>query len=186
MYKYNIHPLNWYRTAFDSFFSSAKVQYFVLPMVQVGSYWVFLSYCGIILQSLANWTGHSLANWTGQSVAYWIGHSVAYWIEQSVRNWIEHSVDNRIGLWVSEILHDGSHLFRSQVDLMPVWIIGDMNHRGQVWSEPTKLDTTLTVHMRRRTLEEKLEAIRLVEAGNSPRSVSDRLHIGHRDGCPLL
>ena len=33
--------------------------------------------------------------------------------------------------------------------------------------------------MRRRTLEEKLEAIRLVEAGNSPRSVSDRLHIGH-------
>ena len=128
MYKYNIHPLNWYRTAFDSFFSSAKVQYFVLPMVQVGSYWVFLSYCGIILQSLANWTGHSLANWTGQSVAYWIGHSVAYWIEQSVRNWIEqsvrnwieHSVDNRIGLWVSEILHDGSHLFRSQVDLMPV------------------------------------------------------------------
>ena len=31
--------------------------------------------------------------------------------------------------------------------------------------------------MRRRTLEEKLEAIRLVEAGNSPRSVSDRLHI---------
>ena len=34
-------------------------------------------------------------------------------------------------------------------------------------SEPTKLDTTLTVHMRRRTLEEKLEAIRLVEAGNS-------------------
>ena len=120
MYKYNIHPLNWYRTAFDSFFSSAKVQYFVLPMVQVGSYWVFLSYCGIILQSLANWTGHSLANWTGQSVAYWIGHSVAYWIEQSVRNWIEHSVDNRIGLWVSEILHDGSHLFRSQVNLTPV------------------------------------------------------------------
>ena len=120
MYKYNIHPLHWYRTAFDSFFSSAKVQYFVLPMVQVGSYWVFLSYCGIILQSLANWTGHSLANWTGQSVANWIGHSVAYWIEQSVRNWIEHSVDNRIGLWVSEILHDGSHLFRSQVDLMPV------------------------------------------------------------------
>ena len=33
--------------------------------------------------------------------------------------------------------------------------------------------------MRRRTLEEKLEAIRLVEEGNSPRSVSDRLHIGH-------
>ena len=33
--------------------------------------------------------------------------------------------------------------------------------------------------MRRRTLEEKLEAIRLGEAGNSPRSVSDRLHIGH-------
>ena len=33
--------------------------------------------------------------------------------------------------------------------------------------------------MRRRTLEEKLEAIRLVEAGYSPRSVSDRLHIGH-------
>ena len=33
--------------------------------------------------------------------------------------------------------------------------------------------------MRRRTLEEKLEAIRLVEAGNSPRSVSDRLHSGH-------
>ena len=33
--------------------------------------------------------------------------------------------------------------------------------------------------MRRRTLEEKLEAIRSVEAGNSPRSVSDRLHIGH-------
>ena len=33
--------------------------------------------------------------------------------------------------------------------------------------------------MRRRTLEEKLEAIKLVEAGNSPRSVSDRLHIGH-------
>ena len=33
--------------------------------------------------------------------------------------------------------------------------------------------------MRRRTLEEKLEAIRLVEAGNSARSVSDRLHIGH-------
>ena len=33
--------------------------------------------------------------------------------------------------------------------------------------------------MRRRTLEEKLVAIRLVEAGNSPRSVSDRLHIGH-------
>ena len=33
--------------------------------------------------------------------------------------------------------------------------------------------------MRRRTLEEKLEAIRLVEAGNSPRSVSNRLHIGH-------
>ena len=31
--------------------------------------------------------------------------------------------------------------------------------------------------MRRRTLEEKLEAIRLVEEGNSPRSVSDRLHI---------
>ena len=30
--------------------------------------------------------------------------------------------------------------------------------------------------MRRRTLEEKLEAIRLVEEGNSPRSVSDRLH----------
>ena len=129
MYKYNIHPLNWYRTAFDSFFSSAKVQYFVLPMVQVGSYWVFLSYCGIILQSLANWTGHSLANWTGQSVANWIGHSVAYWIEQSVRNWIEHSVDNRIGLWVSEILHDGSHLFRSQVDLMPVWIIGSSRAR---------------------------------------------------------
>ena len=120
MYKYNIHPLNWYRTAFDSFFSSAKVQYFVLPMVQVGSYWVFLSYCGIILQSLANWTGQSVANWIGHSVAYWIGHSVTYWIEQSVRNWIEHSVDNRIGLWVSEILHDGSHLFRSQVDLMPV------------------------------------------------------------------
>ena len=41
------------------------------------------------------------------------------------------------------------------------------------------MDTTLTVHMRRRTLEEKLEAIRLVEEGNSPRSVSDRLHIGH-------
>ena len=127
MYKYNIHPLNWYRTAFDSFFSSAKVQYFVLPMVQVGSYWVFLSYCGIILQSLANWTGHSLANWTGQSVANWIGHSVAYWIEQSVRNWIEHSVDNRIGLWVSEILHDGSHLFRSQVDLMPVRDLSSSN-----------------------------------------------------------
>ena len=127
MYKYNIHPLNWYRTAFDSFFSSAKVQYFVLPMVQVGSYWVFLSYCGIILQSLANWTGHSLANWTGQSVAYWIGHSVAYWIEQSVRNWIEHSVDNRIGLWVSEILHDGSHLFRSQIDLMPVRDLSSSN-----------------------------------------------------------
>ena len=34
------------------------------------------------------------------------------------------------------------------------------------WSEPTKLDTTLTVHMRRRTLEDKLEAIRLVEEGN--------------------
>ena len=33
--------------------------------------------------------------------------------------------------------------------------------------------------MRRRTLEEKLEAIRLVEEGNSARSVSDRLHIGH-------
>ena len=33
--------------------------------------------------------------------------------------------------------------------------------------------------MRRRTLEEKLEAIRLVEEGDSPRSVSDRLHIGH-------
>lgn len=33
--------------------------------------------------------------------------------------------------------------------------------------------------MRRRTLEEKLEAIRLVEEGNSPRSVTDRLHIGH-------
>ena len=33
--------------------------------------------------------------------------------------------------------------------------------------------------MRRRTLEEKLETIKLVEAGNSPRSVSDRLHIGH-------
>ena len=33
--------------------------------------------------------------------------------------------------------------------------------------------------MRIRTLEEKLEAIRLVEEGNSPRSVSDRLHIGH-------
>ena len=120
MYKYNIHPLNWYRTAFDSFFSSAKVQYFVLPMVQVGSYWVFPSYCGIIPQSLANWTGHSLANWIGQSLPNWIGHSVANWIEQSVRNWIEHSVDNRIGLWVSEILHDGSHLFRSEVDLMPV------------------------------------------------------------------
>ena len=30
---------------------------------------------------------------------------------------------------------------------------------------PPKLDTTLTVHMRRRTLEEKLEAIRLVEEG---------------------
>ena len=112
MYKYNIHPLNWYITAFDSFFSSAKVQHFVLPMVQVGSYWVFPSYCGIILQSLPNWTGHSLVNWTGHSVAYWIG--------QSVRNWIEHSVVNRIGLWVSEVLHDGSHLFRSEVDLMPV------------------------------------------------------------------
>ena len=120
MYKYNIHPLNWYITAFDSFFSSAKVQYFVLPMVQVGSYWVFPSYCGIILQSLPNWTGHSLVNWTGHSVAYWIGQSVRNWIEHSVRNWIEHSVDNRIGLWVSEILHDDSHLFRSQVDLMPV------------------------------------------------------------------
>ena len=33
--------------------------------------------------------------------------------------------------------------------------------------------------MRRRTVEEKLEAIRLVEEGASPRSVSDRLHIGH-------
>ena len=119
MYKYNIHPLNWYITAFDSFFSSAKVQHFVLPMVQVGSYWVFPSYCGIILQSLPNWTGHSLVNWTG--------HSVAYWIEQSVRNWIEHSVDNRIGLWVSEILHDGSHLFRSQVDLMPVRDLSSSN-----------------------------------------------------------
>ena len=138
MYKYNIHPLNWYRTAFDSFFSSAKVQYFVLPMVQVGSYWVFLSYCGIILQSLANWTGHSLANWTGQSVANWIGHSVAYWIEQSVRNWIEHSVDNRIGLWVSKILHDGSHLFRSQVDLMPVWIIGDKFIDPKEWTNVLK------------------------------------------------
>ena len=41
------------------------------------------------------------------------------------------------------------------------------------------MDTTLTVHIRRRTLEEKLEAIRLVEEGDSPRSVSDRLHIGH-------
>ena len=38
--------------------------------------------------------------------------------------------------------------------------------------------------MRRRTLEEKLEAIRLVEAGNSPRSVSDRLHIGHHQIYP--
>ena len=120
MYKYNIHPLNWYITAFDSFFSSAKVQHFVLPMVQVGSYWVFPSYCGIILQSLPNWTGHSLVNWTGHSVAYWIGQSVRNWIEHSVRNWIEHSVDNRIGLWVSEILHYDSHLFRSQVDIMPV------------------------------------------------------------------
>ena len=112
MYKYNIHPLNWYITAFDSFFSSAKVQHFVLPMVQVGSYWVFPSYCGIIPQSLATWTGQSLPNW--------IGHSVANWIEQSVMIWIEHSVVNRIGLWVSEVLHDGSHLFRSEVDLMPV------------------------------------------------------------------
>ena len=127
MYKYNIHPLNWYRTAFDSFFSSAKVQHFVLPMVQVGSYWVFPSYCGIILQSLPNWTGHSLVNWTGHSVAYWIGQSVRNWIEHSVRNWIEHSVDNRIGLWVSEILHDGSHLFRSQVDLMPVRDLSSSN-----------------------------------------------------------
>ena len=33
--------------------------------------------------------------------------------------------------------------------------------------------------MRRRTLEEEVEAIRLVEDGNSARSVSDRLHIGH-------
>ena len=33
--------------------------------------------------------------------------------------------------------------------------------------------------MRRRTVEEKLEAIRLVEEGASPRSVSDHLHIGH-------
>ena len=45
---------------------------------------------------------------------------------------------------------------------------------------PPKLDTTLTVHMRRRTLEEKLEAIRLVEEGNSHRSVSDRLHKGYK------
>ena len=36
------------------------------------------------------------------------------------------------------------------------------------WSEPTKLDTTLTVHMRRRTLEEKLEAIRLLEESRPP------------------
>ena len=35
--------------------------------------------------------------------------------------------------------------------------------------------------MRRRTLEEKLEAIRLVEEGNSPRSVSDRLHYNTPD-----
>ena len=96
-------------------------------MVQVGSYWVFPSYCGIILQSLPNWTGHSLVNWIGHSVAYWIGQSVRNWIEQSVRNWIEHSVDNRIGLWVSEILHDGSHLFRSQVDLMPVRDLSSSN-----------------------------------------------------------
>ena len=97
-------------------------------MVQVGSSWVFPSCCSIMLQSLANWTGqslanwtgHSLANWIGQSLANWIGHSVANWIEQSVRNWIEHSVDNRIGLGVSEILHDDPHLFRSEVDLMPV------------------------------------------------------------------
>lgn len=40
--------------------------------------------------------------------------------------------------------------------------------------------------MRRRTVEEKLEAIRLVEEGVSPRSVSDRLHIGHHQSYEWL
>ena len=37
--------------------------------------------------------------------------------------------------------------------------IKETNDLTAQWSEPKKLDTTLTVHMRRRTLEEKLEAI---------------------------